>query len=427
MHMRLLAGPQEKNGVPDYPEPMNTKEPLNLMPGRTTISRPADATSEGSASWRTDVAMLAIGTFAVGTDAFVIAGVLPSVASTLHVSIAGAGQMVTVFSLAYALSAPVVGALCAGWPRRTSLSVGILVLVLGNILTALAPGFGLVLASRVVAAVGAGLYTATASATAAALAGPEKRGQAIAIVILGMTSSLVLGAPLGTAISTFSNWRITLYAVAALGLVAGVAVFLRIPPLRDHAAAGLAVRLSPLRDRQILRILLRALLVFTGIFIPYTYISAIYAPLTQPHPQLLSVLVLLFGAAGTAGNLLAGHLADRLGPPRVLVAGSLGLALIFVLIPWTRETVALALPCTFAAGLFTFSQTTPQQHLILSHAPPGTQSFVTGLYQAMLYLGVSLAGAFGALFLQHAGAHYLSLLAAIFVLAALLPRMSVKQ
>ncbi|MFP3245097.1 MAG: MFS transporter, partial [Paraburkholderia sp.] len=255
---------------------MNTKEPLNLMPGRTTISRPADATSEGSASWRTDVAMLAIGTFAVGTDAFVIAGVLPSVASTLHVSIAGAGQMVTVFSLAYALSAPVVGALCAGWPRRTSLSVGILVLVLGNILTALAPGFGLVLASRVVAAVGAGLYTATASATAAALAGPEKRGQAIAIVILGMTSSLVLGAPLGTAISTFSNWRITLYAVAALGLVAGVAVFLRIPPLRDHAAAGLAVRLSPLRDRQILRILLRALLVFTGIFIPYTYISAIY-------------------------------------------------------------------------------------------------------------------------------------------------------
>lgn len=406
---------------------MNTKEPLNLMPGRNTISRPTDSTSEGSASWRTDVAMLAIGTFAVGTDAFVMAGVLPSVASTMHVRIAGAGQMVTVFSLAYALSAPVVGALCAGWPRRASLSVGILVLVLGNILTALAPSFGLVLASRVVAAVGAGLYTATASATAAALAGPEKRGRAIAIVMLGMTSSLVLGAPLGTAISTFSNWRITLYAVAALGLVAGVAVFSRIPPLRDHAAAGLAVRLSPLRDRQILHILLRALLVFTGIFIPYTYISAIYAPLTQPHPQLLSVLVLLFGAAGTASNLLAGHLADRIGPPRVLVAGSLGLALIFVLMPWTRETVALALPATFAAGLFTFSQTTPQQHLILSYAPPGTQSFVTGLYQAMLYLGVSLAGAFGALFLQHVGAHYLSLLAAVFVLAALLPRMSVKQ
>jgi MFS family permease len=127
-------------------------------------------------------------------DAFVIAGVLPSIASTLKVSTASAGQLVTVFSLAYAVAAPILGALTAGWSRRTALVVALIVFALGNAVTAVAPDFSLVPLSRVIAAAGAGLFTATASATAAALAGPQNRGRAIALVMLGLTSSLILGA-----------------------------------------------------------------------------------------------------------------------------------------------------------------------------------------------------------------------------------------
>ncbi|WP_222105909.1 MFS transporter [Paraburkholderia sp. BCC1886] len=389
-----------------------------------TLSGSADMTT--STAWRAQAAMLAIGTFAVGTDAFVIAGVLPSIASSMRIDLPAAGQMVTVFSLAYALSAPITGALSAGWFRRTALTTGLLVLVLGNILTALAPTFGLALASRVVAAIGAGLYTGTASATAAALAGPARRGRAIAIVMLGMTSSLVLGAPLGTAIGTIWNWRVTLFAVAALALAAGAVIYLRIPAIRETTGASLGTRLAPLRSRWVVSILVRALLVFIGIFLPYTYISAIYAPVTAANPGALSWLLLIFGVASTLSNLTAGRLTDHWGPRRVIVVGSLGIAAALALMPWMNASLPLALLASFIAGLFSFSQTTPQQHLILSHAPAGTQSVVIALYQAVLYLGVSLSGAIGAGFIKHFGAHYLSWLAVLFVAVSLLPMLFIK-
>ena len=186
-----------------------------------------------SPHWRAHAMALAFGTFAVGTDAFVVAGVLPSISSTLAVSTASAGQLVTVFSLAYAIAALILGALTANWPRRTALIVALSIFALGNAVTAMAPGFTLVLLSRVIAAAGAGLFTATASATAAALSGPLNRGRAIALVMLGLTSSLILGAPLGTAVSNGSNWRMTMWLVTALGVLAGVVIAIRLPYFRN--------------------------------------------------------------------------------------------------------------------------------------------------------------------------------------------------
>ncbi|SPL98143.1 MFS transporter, DHA1 family [[Actinomadura] parvosata subsp. kistnae] len=153
-----------------------------------------------SRGWRTHAAVLAFGTFAVGTDGFVVAGILPEIARSLDVSVAAAGQLVTVFSIAYAVLAPVLATLTAGWSRRVVLPAGLALFAVGNVITALAPSYALVLVSRAVAAGGASLYAATASATAAAIAGDERRGRAIAIVMLGLTSSLALGAPLGTAV-----------------------------------------------------------------------------------------------------------------------------------------------------------------------------------------------------------------------------------
>lgn len=373
-----------------------------------------------SPHWRTHSMQLALGTFAVGTDAFVIAGVLPSIASTLNVSTAPAGQLVTVFSLAYAIAAPILGALTANWSRRTALVVALIVFALGNAVTAVAPDFSLVLLSRVIAAAGAGLFTATASATAAALAGPRNRGRAIARVMLGLTSSLILGAPLGTAISNWSDWRMTMWLVTALGVVAGVVILWRLPGFREGGGSSLAERLSPLRNRQVLIDLLRTLIVFTGVYIPYTYISVVYAPLTQAEPQLLGVLLLVFGVAGTAGNLLAGRLADRVGPLPVIISGSLGLAIVFLFVPLLRDSLPLAVVAVALSGIFSFSLTTPQQHQLISHAPNGKLSLVTSLYQSVLYIAISLSGAIGAAVMQWVTIDRLTVVAACPVLLATL-------
>lgn len=373
---------------------------------------------EPATHWRGRTAVLALGTFAVGTDAFVIAGVLPAIAGSLGVSLAAAGQLVTVFSLAYALTAVPLGVLTAGWPRRRALVVALAAFTVGNVLTALAPDYGLVLASRVIAAAGAALFTATASATAAALAGESHRGRAIAVVMLGITSSLILGAPLGTAIGTVADWRATIWFVTALGLVAAVLVWLLLPALAAPAgSAGLRARLAPLTDRRVLGLLVRSVVIFVGVYLPYTYLSAVYAPATGERGGLIALLLLAYGVAGTLGNLLAGSLADRVGPRRVILTATLALAAVFLAVPLARGAgLPVALLAVLVTGWLSFSITTPQQQELVALTPTA-QSVATSLYQSAIYLAVSLSGVVGGLGLSLLGAAWLAPLAAALVLA----------
>ena len=149
--------------------------------------------------------VLASGMFAIGTDSFVVAGVLGQVSASLGVSVALAGQMVTVYALGYALLSPVIAAAAANWPRKRLLLAGLVIFVIGNVITAVAPGIELVLASRLLAALGAAMFSLTATAAGASLVPPEQRGRALAIVIAGLSSATALGAPLGTFIGGWSG------------------------------------------------------------------------------------------------------------------------------------------------------------------------------------------------------------------------------
>ncbi|GAA4536290.1 MFS transporter [Amycolatopsis samaneae] len=380
------------------------------------MSAPPARTLPGEAAphWRSHAAMLALGAFAVGTDAFVIAGVLPSIADSLGVGIAAAGQLVTVFSLAYAIAAPVLGVLTAGWSRRSALLTALLVLSAGNALTALAPDYPLVLASRVLAAAGAALYTASASATAATLAGERNHGKAISVVLLGVTSSLVLGTPIGTVIGGALGWRATLWFVVLLGGLACALIAVRLPPLAGSAGTGLRERLAPLTDRRVLTALAATLVVFTGIYLPYTYFSAVYEPATGGDSAMLAILLLVFGVAGTAGNLVAGTLADRFGASRVVLAATALLTVALLLVPVLRVSVATAVPAIAVVGFLSFSVTSPQQQAIIALAP-AARSVVTALYQSALYLAISLSGVVGGVALDGLGAGTLAPLAAVLV------------
>ncbi|WP_206068295.1 MFS transporter [Nonomuraea composti] len=366
--------------------------------------------------WRLHAAVLAFGAFAVGTDGFVVAGLLPAVATSLHVTVAAAGQLVTVFSASYAVLAPVLAALTASWPRRRVLVTALAVFAAGNAITALAPSYGLVLGSRAVAAAGAALFTATASATAALLAGERERGRAISFVMLGVTSSLVLGAPLGTLIGDLAGWRTAMWLVTALGLLAAPAIWLRLPGAAGRGDGDLRAFLAPLRDRRVVTLLGVTVVAFTGIYLPYTYVSEIFAPAWAGGSG-LAVLLLVYGLSGTAGNLTAGHLADRHGPRRVVVTVMLALAAAFALIPLGRGTFGTAVVTIVVVGFLSFSVTTPQQHLVISLAGPGA-GLVTSLYQSAVYLAVSLSGGVGALALEAWGAAGLPYLAAVLMLAA---------
>ena len=219
---------------------------------------------------------LALGTFAVGTGGFVIAGILPLVSDSLGVGVTTAGQLVTVFAIAYAVCSPVLAAATGRWPRRALLTTALAVFIIGNVATALAPTFALALGSWVVVAVGAALFTPTASAVAATLAAPEQRGRALAGGVGGLTVATARSVPRGTVLGTAGGGRGPVWFVAALGVVAALGIVALLPAVPTPPAIGLRRRLAPLGDRGVASVLLTTLLVMTGAFTIYTYVSLVY-------------------------------------------------------------------------------------------------------------------------------------------------------
>lgn len=355
--------------------------------------------------------VLAAGMFAVGTDSFVVAGILPQVADSLGVSIPLAGQMVTLYAISVALLSPTVAALLAHWPRKRLLLAGIAVFVAGNAMTALAPSIGWVLASRVIAGLGAAMYSPTATATGAALVAPERRASALAIVIAGLSSATALGAPLGTLIAGLGDWRSTMWFVSIVGSVAGLGVWALLPAIPPLPAATLAQRLAPLKDSRIALVLATTLVAYAGAFSVYTYVGVIFDRVTGGAPQVLAGLLLLWGIAATVGNLIAGRLTDRFGSRRIIF-GSLLLAVAnFALMPWTSAqlwTAALAIAVWALCG---WGLLVPQQHRLIGLAPAAAP-LLLGLNSAALHAGVSSAAVLGAAGIAVLEPHDLGLLAA---------------
>lgn len=361
--------------------------------------------------------VLAAGMFAVGTDSFVVAGILPQVAATLGVSVSLAGQMVTVYALSYALLSPTVAALAAHWPRKRLLLAGLAVFVAGNAMTALAPSIGWVLASRLVAGLGAAMYSPTATATGASLVPPERRASALAIIIAGLSSATALGAPLGTLIAGLGDWRATMWFVSIVGGVAGLGVWAMLPAIPALPAATLRQRLAPLKDPRIALVLLTTLAAYAGAFSVYTYIGVIFDRVTGGSPSVLAALLLVWGSAATLGNLAAGRLTDLLGSRRIIFAALLAMALNFALTPWTSAHLWSAVLAIVVWGVCGWGLLVPQQHRLIGLAPAAAP-LLMGLNSAALYVGVSSAGVLGGAAIAMLERHSVGLLAAVLVALA---------
>jgi predicted MFS family arabinose efflux permease len=362
--------------------------------------------------------VLATGMFAIGTDSFVVAGVLDQVSASFDVSVGLAGQMVTLYALSYALLSPVIATIAAGWPRKRLLLFGLAAFIAGNVLTALAPTIEVALMSRVLAGLGAAMFSPTATAVGASLVPPEQRGRALAIIVAGLSSATALGAPLGTFIGGVLDWRATMWFVAAVGALAALGVAMRLPAIAAAPVVDLARRLEPLADTRVLLTLLTTWLVYSGLFIVYTYIGASFVRATGGDARILAGLLLLWGVAATAGNLAAGSLTDRFGSRGIINVAIGVVALDFALLPWTSARLSTAVPALIAWGLCGWGLFVPQQHRLLSIAPAAAP-LLLGLNSSALYVGVSLSGFVGGMVIHWFGSQQLGFVGAFFIVVGL--------
>ncbi|TIR84795.1 MAG: MFS transporter, partial [Mesorhizobium sp.] len=164
---------------------------------------------------------LALGSFAISTEGFVISSLLPDIAADAGISVPLAGSLITAFALAYAIGAPILATLTGEWDRRRVILWTLVFFVIGNIVAALSSSFELLLIARIVMALSSGLFAATAQGTAVALVDDHHRARAIAVVVGGTTVAVAVGAPLGALVAAIAGWRGTFFAIAGLGALAG--------------------------------------------------------------------------------------------------------------------------------------------------------------------------------------------------------------
>jgi predicted MFS family arabinose efflux permease len=345
------------------------------------------------------VLWLAVAAFAIGTEAFVIAGLLPVIAADLQISLAATGQLVTAYAMTYAIGSPILAVTFNNLDRRTVLTFALCCFIAGNVLAVLAGSFATLLVARMLMAVGAGLCMPTALAVAVAIAAPERRGRAIALVTSGLTIATVLGVPFGTWIGNQYGWRSTFIMVAGLGAVALAGLLFGLPRGLPRTTATLSQRLALARRPAVLHALLITAFWAIGGLTVFTYLAV---PLRQLglSPTEISFALLIFGMAAAIGNMLGGTLADRIGPVPTATLG-----LIAMVIALTLQSVALKfLPLEYARPVFlslifvwgiggwTFY---PGQAAHLVQIEPQAPMIALSLNASALYFGFAVGGALG--------------------------------
>jgi predicted MFS family arabinose efflux permease len=360
-------------------------------------------TSLFSPSKNGPLVLLALGTFATGTESFMIAPLIPKLAADLSVSVAVAGQLVTVFALTYAVSSPVLSALTAGFQRRKLLILSMAAFAVANFVASMANSYWELLGARILLACAAGLYVPSASALAGAIVAPERRGTALAIVNGGTSGAIVLGVPLGAIVGNGFAWRVTFIGVAALAAIATIGL---IAGLRRDVGVGLPVasvreRLVVARQRPVFLALLVTTIWATGAYTVYSYLAPYMAFATGMEGSHLSVVLFVWGAAAVAGLFIGGAASDAVGARAVMIPAFLLLALAFASLSVSatflslREAIAPVFIAIIAWGVNAWAFFPAQQARLIEVAGVKVASIVLSLNASFMYLGFSLGAALG--------------------------------
>lgn len=380
---------------------------------------PDNATPRIAPAW---LLALTFTTFTFAYDDYVVAGVLPRIADDLAVTEAIAGQLVTVFSLTFALASPVAAVLTASWAKRRLLTGALAMFVLANLVAPLAGDFVQLMALRVLAALAAAVVLPAALGIAATLAPAERQGRYLGLVLAGLTSSIVLGVPIGTWVGAAFDWPATFVLGAALGVMSIIALRLTLPEPPREAAIGLRERLAPLARPAVVVGLLAATLAVLANMMVLTYLSVFLSELAGVGPALLGVVFTLSGLAGIAGGQLGGRASDRWGPATALLIGCGGFAVVMLALAatWPLRPVSLVviLPLLALWSLLAWWIPPPTSARLLALAgPAGPQALA--LNSSAVYVGVAGGGALGGLVLTGPGSGALPLIAAAVQLVAL--------
>jgi len=376
----------------------------------------------------TPIYWLALGTFAIGTEGFMIAPLLPGMAANLRVSVWAVGQLVTVFALTYAVSSPILTALTASLERRKLLILSMTAFALANIVACAAKDYWWVMGARILLALAAGLYVPNASALAGTLVAPERRGRALAIVNGGTTVAVAFGVPLSAVVGDRLGWRATFAGVGVLAALATAGLSFGL-----HRRVGSVMSVVSFRDRiavaqrpDVLLALLVTTLWAMGAYTVYTYVALLLNATTGLKATGISAVLFLWGISAAAGVIMGGRLNDSLGARSVMIPSLVALALAFASLSATAtllspsSAVVPVIGAIVVWGVAAWSFFPSQQARLIGIAGHKVAPIVLSLNASFMFIGFSAGAGLGSLTVARSSVAYLGWVGAACEVAALL-------
>jgi MFS transporter, DHA1 family, inner membrane transport protein len=310
---------------------------------------------------------LAIASFGIGTTEFVIMGLLPDVARDLAVTIPQAGLLIGGYALGVTFGSPIMAALLSRVPRKTALLVLIGVFTAGNLLCAVAPSYGLLMAARLLTSLCHGTFFGIGAVVATTLVPSRQRALAVSIMFSGLTLANVLGVPFGTALGQWAGWRMGFWAIVPIGVVAGLAILRWLPAVTTQSSTRLRQELRVLARPAVLLPMAVSVLASASLFATFTYVTPLLESVSGISPHGVATVLVMFGVGITAGNLLGGRLADWRQLTTML---AMTVAVIVVLIALS-QVVTAPVPAALAVtawGLVYFASAVPLQSRVVDGA-----------------------------------------------------------
>lgn len=338
---------------------------------------------------------LLVGNFVIGTGVMLVPGTLHDIATSLQISVASAGQLITAGAVTVCIGAPLVAALVAKVDRRLLLAASLLWYALMHMACALAPGYTSLLILRVFAMISAAIFTPQAAAVAGMLVTPDRRGSAITTVFLGWSVASVVGSPVSALVGGTYGWQVAFGILAVLALLSAVLVWRIIPKGLKPPVINKAMWQETLGSKLLIFTVLVTALSSSGQFIQFAYFSPYIVNVLGGSAKDVALLFAVFGLFGVIGSFAVTRVIDRTGAAMAVIITLVLITISLLLWPLGTNILTLALVC-IPWGLGCFACNSAQQARLVGLAP-AMASVSVALNTSALYLGQGVGSALGGL------------------------------
>lgn len=371
------------------------------------------------------VTILVALSFMLGMSEFIMVGILPDIAAGLKVSEVTVGNLVSLFALVYAPVTPLGSALSARFPRFATHLTLVGVFLLGNVLCAFAPNYGVLVIARILIALVSGTLVAIAMTYAPDVTTERYRTKFIAWVFSGFSIASVVGVPVGTWVANVFGWRWAFHLVNVLTVVLIVLMVIVLPRNSHIVKIGFLPQFRLFFDRRIQLGVLDVVFGAAASYVFYTYLTPIMRDEVHVPERYLSVGLVIFGAACLWSNLYGGKLADRgrgvepLTHIRPIYCAHAVLMASLIAAHWVPVYGALLL---VVLGMFMYLQNSASQVLymdVASQSHPGSLNLAASLNSMSFNMGIALGSAVGGVVNGHVGLMWLGPVGALFLLCAI--------